>query len=308
LHASAATRHTATVCKTPGVRHVYDCPLRWADMDSLGHVNNVVYVDYLQESRVDMMRVHAPGPEAEELAEGVVVVSHELEYVSPLAYSPVPVRIESWVEEVRAASFRLGYELVSPDTSRRVYVRASSVLSPFVFAAERPRRITPEEKEALLRTSDEPVLARGPRIDVRGLLDHPATHTYDCRVRWSDIDSYSHVNNVKYVEFFQEARIAFISALGAGLADGSHTGGFVVARFDVNYHRPIEFRLEPVQVSSWVVRVGRSSYELWAAVRDGDELFATSRAVLVGFDPQAGASRVLSEAERRALQPALVRP
>src|SRR5215467_663306 len=28
-------------------RHIYYCPLRWADMDSLGHVNNVVYVDYL---------------------------------------------------------------------------------------------------------------------------------------------------------------------------------------------------------------------------------------------------------------------
>ena len=30
------------------MRHVYYCPMRWADMDSLGHVNNVVYVDYLQ--------------------------------------------------------------------------------------------------------------------------------------------------------------------------------------------------------------------------------------------------------------------
>ena len=35
--------------------------MRWADMDLLGHVNNVVYVDYLQEARVDMLRTHAPG-------------------------------------------------------------------------------------------------------------------------------------------------------------------------------------------------------------------------------------------------------
>ena len=41
-------------------RHIYLCPMRWADMDSLGHVNNVTYVDYLQEARVDMLRVHAP--------------------------------------------------------------------------------------------------------------------------------------------------------------------------------------------------------------------------------------------------------
>ena len=35
--------------------------MRWADMDLLGHVNNVVYVDYLQEARVDMLRTHGPG-------------------------------------------------------------------------------------------------------------------------------------------------------------------------------------------------------------------------------------------------------
>ena len=40
------------------VRHRYACPIRWADLDLLGHVNNVRYVDYLQEARVDLMRAH----------------------------------------------------------------------------------------------------------------------------------------------------------------------------------------------------------------------------------------------------------
>ena len=32
-------------------RHVTHVPLRWADLDALGHVNNVVYLRYLQEAR-----------------------------------------------------------------------------------------------------------------------------------------------------------------------------------------------------------------------------------------------------------------
>ena len=40
------------------VRHTYECPMRWADLDVLGHVNNVVYVDYLQEARVDLFRAN----------------------------------------------------------------------------------------------------------------------------------------------------------------------------------------------------------------------------------------------------------
>ena len=135
------------------MRHVYQCPLRWADMDSLGHVNNVTYVDYLQESRVDMLRVHAPASGGEELAEGVVVVRHEVDFVSPLVFRLEPVRVESWITDIRAATFTMAYEIldVLPDGERRVYLRARSVLTPFVFAEERPRRVSAEEREVLER-------------------------------------------------------------------------------------------------------------------------------------------------------------
>lgn len=122
-------------------------------MDSLGHVNNVIYVDYLQEARVDMLRVHAPASGGEELAEGVVVVRNEVEFVNPLMFRSEPVRVESWVTQIRAASFTLAYEILDelPNGARKVYLRASSVLTPYVFSQERPRRITAEEREVLGR-------------------------------------------------------------------------------------------------------------------------------------------------------------
>jgi len=122
-------------------------------MDSLGHVNNVVYVDYLQEARVDMLRVHAQAQGGEELAEGVVVVRHEVEFVSPLVFRPEPVRVEAWVTQVRAATFTMAYEVLDelPDGHRQVYVRASTVLTPYVFSQERPRRITADERDVLGR-------------------------------------------------------------------------------------------------------------------------------------------------------------
>jgi acyl-CoA thioester hydrolase len=291
------------------VRHVYDCPLRWADMDSLGHVNNVVYVDYLQELRVDMLRIHAPGPEAADLAEGVVVVRHELEFVRPLVYRDRPVRVEGWCEQVRAASFRLGYEILDPEGpngDRQVYVRASSMLAPFSFASHRPRRIGERERVALQRYAEPAMLEPAPSIRAERLLaDGPPGHAYSCRVRWSDIDSYGHVNNVKYVEYFQEARIQFVrEALES--EDVADLGSFVVARVDVDYRRPLEFQTDPVWVRTWVTRMGRSSFELQAAVCDEAGVYATSRAIAVGFDRRTGHARPLSAAERRALEPQLV--
>ncbi len=122
-------------------------------MDTLGHVNDAVYVDYLQEARVDMLRVHAPTQGGEQLAVGVVVVRHEVEFVHPLVFRPEPVRIESWVSQIRAATFTMAYEIldVMPDGARRVYLRASSLLTPYLFAEERPRRISEQEREVLER-------------------------------------------------------------------------------------------------------------------------------------------------------------
>lgn len=132
-------------------RHVSHVPLRWADMDAFGHVNNVVYLRYLQEARVDMLFVHAPKHGAERLARGVVVRRHEISYRAPLHFRPAPIRVETWVTEVRAASFELGYEILDlePDGERTIYAVAASVLVPYDLAEERLRRITARERDVL---------------------------------------------------------------------------------------------------------------------------------------------------------------
>jgi acyl-CoA thioester hydrolase len=125
-------------------------------------------------------------------------------------------------------------------------------------------------------------------------------HVYSCRVRWSDVDSYGHVNNVKYFEYYQEARISFLSGLADGLP-ADQAKGVVVARIDVDYRRPILFRTEPFEILTWVSRVGTSSYNLEAEIRDGDEVLSRAHAVVVAFDLEKQRSRPLSDAERDRL-------
>jgi acyl-CoA thioester hydrolase len=100
-----------------------------------------------------MLAVHAPTTGGEELAEGVVVVRHEVEFVAPLVFRAEPVPIESWVTNIRAASFTMAYEILDelPGGERRVYTRARTLLTPYVFADERPRRIRDEERAVLTR-------------------------------------------------------------------------------------------------------------------------------------------------------------
>jgi acyl-CoA thioester hydrolase len=289
-------------------RHLYRCPLRWADMDQLGHVNNVTYVDYLQEARVDMLRAHAPVSGGEELAEGVVVVKHEVDYRRPLVYREEPVSIDAWVTKVSAASFTLAYEIYDEDESgeRTVYVQARSLLAPYVFTTESPRRLTDVERATLTQLSDDAV---GPKPREGRLSRDSGTawrHRYDCHVRFSDVDLYRHVNNVKYFEYVQEARIAMVGEMvrRADVADaGLRTPQWrlVVGAIDVEYSRPLMLRQDPYPIDSWVERVGRSSFVVASEISDGEQVLARARAVMVTFDPETQHAVPLSDAERAAL-------
>ncbi len=258
--------------------------MRWADLDLLGHVNNVVYVDYLQEARVDMMRSHGPAVQGEDdggLAEGVVVVRHEVSYRAPLTFRFAPISIECWVTEIRAASFTMAYEVFDETPEGRVvHLRASTVLTPYVFATERPRRLSPDEKETLTAFLEDSESAASPRIAPVEPWD---PGHYPLHVRFSDGDAYGHVNNVKYFEYIQEARIPIMERLGREL--GSEAGmHVVVAQTDVDYKAPILFRLEPYDVSSRITQVGTKSFTIESEIRDGDTLYSRARVVLVFFD------------------------
>lgn len=283
------------------MRHTYECQLRWADMDMLGHVNNVTYVDYLQEARIDMLLTHAPDPAVGDLAEGVVVVRHQVRYLAPLTFRLAPVLIDVWIAEVRAGSFTMAYELYDalPDGGRRVYLQATSLLTPYVFSTERPRRLRPEEKEVLGRFL-EPAPGRAALQVDPTTFDDPAGHL-PLQVRFSDVDVYGHVNNVEYFTYFQEARVAYMARLSEEAGTSAAPGSVVLAQCDVDYQVPVLFRPEPYDVRSRVAQVGRSSFVIENDLRDGERSLALARVVLVGFDASTQRAAPLEETYRALL-------
>ncbi len=133
-------------------RHVFLLKPRWSDLDAYAHVNNVTWLEYLQEARVDMLFVHAPTRGAEGLAEGVLVVRAEIDYRRAIVFRQEPYPIEMWVSRIGAGSFTISYEIAeSEDGKRLVYGRASTVLAPVDLATGRPRRLNDAERDVLGR-------------------------------------------------------------------------------------------------------------------------------------------------------------
>ena len=117
---------------------------RYSDLDPLGHVNNVVFHDYLQEARVGMigdLRLVQGGGRAQ------VVVTQEITHRKPLWLAPEPVVIEIWVDRIGGSSYTLAYRII--DEHGDVAATASSVLAVIDEESGRPIRI-PAELRAVL--------------------------------------------------------------------------------------------------------------------------------------------------------------
>lgn len=259
--------------------YVSRVPLRWVDLDAQGHVNNAVVADYLQEARVDWL---LSGPNAHLLGTSTMVVSHQVEYLGPVAFAVEPVEVVLSVGSVGAARFTLGYSVFQDG---RELARARSVLCLYDYAARRPRRMTGAERAWFTAQAVElepfPTLGRW---QVGG-----QAHAYDLIVRWSDLDPYGHVNNVRVFDFVAEARIRMnpdgesATRMHAAAEQGLL---WMVARQDVDYLGQIAHRAEPYRVRSAVARVGRTSVTIVAQVEDplDSSVLTRTRTVLVCGD------------------------
>ncbi len=127
--------------------------------------------------------------------------------------------------------------------------------------------------------------------------------------RWGDMDVLHHVNNVRYVEYAQEARIAFL-ARGVGL-DPASRKPFVVVRQEVDYLLPLVHSDAQVAVDVELRHVGTRSFSVVQTIRDPAQsgvTYAEVLTVVAGFDPTTGTSRVLEADERAGLEPHLCAP
>jgi acyl-CoA thioester hydrolase len=77
-------------------------PIRWGDMDAMGHINNTLYFRYMETARIDWCE--SLGCMPEQAKEGPVVVNAYCTFHQQLRY-PGNVLVKHYVTDVGRSSF-----------------------------------------------------------------------------------------------------------------------------------------------------------------------------------------------------------
>ncbi|MBO9369092.1 MAG: acyl-CoA thioesterase [Chloroflexi bacterium] len=105
-------------------------------------------------------------------------------------------------------------------------------------------------------------------------------------VRYGDLDPQGHLNNAKYLTYFEQARIQYLIHLGLFRPGQSFLEiGIILAEARVTFLKPVHFG-QSVEVCVRVIRLGNKSFETEYLLRDRQthEELARGSSVQVTYD------------------------
>ena len=126
--------------------------------------------------------------------------------------------------------------------------------------------------------------------------------TLSYRVRIADVNYGGHVANSAVLNFFQDARIAYLQNLGdySELNIGGDCG-IILPEAHVQYRAEM-FHDDVLEIGARVKQLGRSSFTMTYRIERGGQVTAEGETTLVCFDYQARKPRRLDKLFRAAVE------
>ena len=111
-------------------------PIRWGDMDAMGHLNNGTYFRYLETARIDWIRSLGiePGPGGE----GMVIVNAFCNFYRQLEY-PGDVLLKMYASDPKGSSFESWATMERPDNPGVIYAAGGATTVWVDYKAQKSR-------------------------------------------------------------------------------------------------------------------------------------------------------------------------
>ena len=131
--------------------HRHTSAVRFADTDAMGHVNNAVYLTYVESARVAWWRAVTGEPIQREpgRAEGLILAEASLAFRSPVFHGEV-VTVETRATGIGRTSVAMEHRLsAASDGPSRLVATCRSTIVRYDYVSERPTPLSRELVEAI---------------------------------------------------------------------------------------------------------------------------------------------------------------
>lgn len=134
------------------MRHNAKVHVRWDDLDAFGHINNAVYLIYVQEARADFTWFSRQAIGKSPLLADMVVARAEVDYIEPIYEGGMEIDCQIWITRIGNASFEMEYEIIHKGVIR---ARIKTTQVAVSLETKRSRPLSDEERAFLSEYLEE---------------------------------------------------------------------------------------------------------------------------------------------------------
>ena len=128
---------------------VTDVVVRWGDMDKLGHVNNIIYLQYFEIVRIEyLLRLGMPAPGPEWQENGAIIKSVSCRFLAPVTF-PDTLSVGARITHLGDDRAIMDHIAVS-QKSGEVAATGDAVIVGYDYVHLRKNAFTPEIRQAIL--------------------------------------------------------------------------------------------------------------------------------------------------------------
>lgn len=123
-------------------------------------------------------------------------------------------------------------------------------------------------------------------------------------VMWADMDAFQHVNNARYLTYFESARITYFERAGVAAASGLPRGvGPILAEASVRFRAPVTYP-DTLHIGAAVTALGEDRFTMrYTLVSESlARVAATGTATIVAYDYAAGSKALVPQPWRDAIE------
>lgn len=239
--------------------------IRHDECDAYGHLNNAVYLRYMQEAAIRASSdAGLGGAEYAAMGNHWLIRETEIGYHQTLPAEET-ITVKTWNEGMRRTTARRRYVFSRSNHDEA----AASAWTDWVFLDREslcPTKIPPEIHAAFFpETGRAPGFTRTPFPQIPPAPE--GAFNLVRRVEWRDIDPMQHLNNAAYLSYVEDCAVQLADHFGWSFKQWSeHHLAFVARQHRIQYLRPVLLE-DKLEISTWLFNVRRTSANRYYALR-----------------------------------------
>lgn len=196
----------------PAVVHNQQFQVRLYECDAYGHVNNAVYLRYMEEAALGASAaVGYPWTRYSEMGRTWFTRDTSVEYFYPITFGD-SIEVRTWLTDLRRVRSLRVYEMVLAGTEQLV-ARGLTDWTYIDTKTKQPVQV-PDEVVSAYHPGETP-----PKLERQSFPEAPPKpdgNAYEVhrRVEWRDLDSLRHVNNAIYLTYMEDAAMQAVASYG----------------------------------------------------------------------------------------------